>query len=108
VLASREVLVVVWLELVWLELVLVLVLVLDKCCFSISPTARNHQNEPAAKPPRERISALEMAIKANGNDNDNYNCSETHIRAQYPPHFTPARAGLPGWQLLDVRLSLRL
>lgn len=53
-------LVVVWLELVWL----VLVLVLDKCCcFSISPTARNHQNEPAAKPPRERISALEMAIR---------------------------------------------
>jgi hypothetical protein len=46
--------------------------------------------------------------KANDNDNDNYNCSETHIRAQYPPHFTPARAGRPGWQLLDVRLSLRL
>ena len=96
--------VVVWLEPVWL----VLVLVLGKCWFSISPTARNHQNEAAAKPPRERISALAMTLRL---------MAMTMIiiitRKLTYEHSTrlssrqPVQAGRPGWQLLDVRLSSR-
>jgi hypothetical protein len=75
------------------------------CWFSINPTAHNHhQNETAAKPPREQISALEMIIRLMTMTMIiiiTVQYSETHLRVQYPP----ARASRPGWQLLDLRLS---
>jgi len=98
------VVVVVWLEPVWLVLVLVLELVLVLVLY---------QPDGPQPPERSSSKAAERAdlgsrddIKANGNDNDNYNYSETHLRAQYPPLFTPARAGRPAWLAAVERTAL--
>jgi hypothetical protein len=96
------VLVVVWLEPVWL------VLVLGKCWFSTSPTARNHQNEAAAKPPRERISALAMTLRLMAMTMIIIITQKlTYEHSTRLTSRQPVQAGRPGWQLLDVRLSLR-
>jgi hypothetical protein len=104
VLASREVLVVVWLEPVWL---------VAGAGAGAGQVLVLYQPDGPQPPERSSSKAAERAdlgsrddIKANGNDNDNYNYSETHLRAQYPPHFTPARAGRPTWLAAVGRTAL--